>query len=148
MVEILLGLIRASREGNWMLHLAMIKAVISWMFAYDGQNYAKYLPVYYNQMLNLLTEHPEVCEHLTNGGNCDSWGRQTHLDVYLLIKLLRKHQTKTRRQQRTGMDLVAVSKYYLTTEYRSIRLRNLREIVHEKPPGVSHADLEPALIKR
>ena len=27
MVEILLGLIRASREGNWMLHLALIKVV-------------------------------------------------------------------------------------------------------------------------
>ena len=27
MVEILLGLIRASREGNWMFHLAKIKAV-------------------------------------------------------------------------------------------------------------------------
>ena len=51
-----------------MLHLAMIKAVIPWMFAYDRLNYAKYLPVYYNQMLNLPMEHPEVYEHLKNGG--------------------------------------------------------------------------------
>ena len=28
MMEVLLGLIRASREANWVLHLAMIKAVI------------------------------------------------------------------------------------------------------------------------
>ena len=35
MVEILLCLIRASREGNWMSNLAMIKTLIPWMFAYD-----------------------------------------------------------------------------------------------------------------
>ena len=33
-------------------------------------------------------------------------------------------------------------------EYRSICLRNLREMIHEKPPGVSHADLEPVRIKK
>ena len=73
MLEILLGLIRASREGNWMLHLAMIKTVIAWKFAYDRFNYTKYLPICYNQMLKLPMklklpmEHPEVYEHLKNG---------------------------------------------------------------------------------
>ena len=38
------------------------------MFAYVILNYAKYPPVYYNQMLNLPMEHPEVYEHLQNGG--------------------------------------------------------------------------------
>ena len=46
----------------------MIKAVIPWMFAYDRLNYAKYLPLYYNQMLSLPMEHPEVNGHLKNGG--------------------------------------------------------------------------------
>ena len=73
MLEILLGLIRASREGNWMLYLAMIKTVIAWKFAYDRFNYTKYLPICYNQMLKLPMklklpmEHPEVFEHLKNG---------------------------------------------------------------------------------
>ena len=35
MVEILLALVRASREGNWLLHLAAVKAMLSWCFAYD-----------------------------------------------------------------------------------------------------------------
>ena len=65
MVEILLGLIMTSREGSCIL--AMIRQVIPWMFAYDRQNYAKYLPVYYNQMLKLPKEHPDVYEHLRNG---------------------------------------------------------------------------------
>ena len=38
------------------------------MFTYDRLNYAKYPPVYYNQMQNLLMEHPEVYEHFKNGG--------------------------------------------------------------------------------
>ena len=38
------------------------------MFAYDRLNYAKYPPVYYKQMQNVHMEHPEVYEHLKNGG--------------------------------------------------------------------------------
>ena len=41
--------------------------MIPCIFAYDGINYAKYPPIYYNQMLNLPMEHPEVYEHLKNG---------------------------------------------------------------------------------
>ena len=48
-----------------MFHLAMIKAVIPYMFEYDRLNYAKKLPVYYNQMLNLPIPRSE---HLKNGG--------------------------------------------------------------------------------
>ena len=43
MTEIMLGLIRASREGNWLLHLAAIREMIPWCFAYDKVNYARYL---------------------------------------------------------------------------------------------------------
>ena len=48
--NVLLGLIRASREGNWQLHLYAIRQMIPWCFAYDKVNYARYLPVYYAQM--------------------------------------------------------------------------------------------------
>ena len=48
--DVLLGLIRASREGNWQLHLFAICQMIPWCFAYDKMNYARYLPVYYAQM--------------------------------------------------------------------------------------------------
>ena len=58
--DILLGLIRASREGNWELHMASIRAMIPWCFAYDKQNYAQYLSVYYADMCQLPTEHPNV----------------------------------------------------------------------------------------
>ena len=42
----------------------------------------------------------------------------------------------------------AVGKCYLTAEYRSVCLQNLKRVVQEKPPGVFHADLEPARIKK
>ena len=47
MIEILLGLLRADREGDWQLHLACIRKMIPWCFAMDKTNYARYLPVYY-----------------------------------------------------------------------------------------------------
>ena len=46
MVEVVLGMIRASREENWILHIAMIKEMIPWAFAYDKQNYARYLDTF------------------------------------------------------------------------------------------------------
>ena len=57
MVEILFGLIRVLREGNWILHL---RSVIPWMFAFDRLSYAKYYPVYYNKMQNLPMVHQRV----------------------------------------------------------------------------------------
>jgi hypothetical protein len=44
MVEgVVLGLLRASREGNWFLHLHAIRKMIPWCFANDRVNYSRYL---------------------------------------------------------------------------------------------------------
>ena len=42
MVEILLGLLRASREGDWKLHLSCVRNMVPWCFAYDNINYSRY----------------------------------------------------------------------------------------------------------
>ena len=60
MVATLLSLIRATREGNWELHLECIKAVLPWFFAYDHTNYARFLPVYLVHMLELPDTHREA----------------------------------------------------------------------------------------
>jgi len=39
-VQIMLNLLRASREGDWSLHLSAIHDLIPWCFYYDRQNYA------------------------------------------------------------------------------------------------------------
>lgn len=53
MVEPMLYMIRASREVNWMLHLACIRQMLPWCFAYDNTNYAKYMSIYYSDMTSL-----------------------------------------------------------------------------------------------
>ena len=45
MTSLLLQFIRATREGNWSLHLACIGQMIPYMFALDNVNYARHLPV-------------------------------------------------------------------------------------------------------
>ena len=65
-----------------------------WMFAYDRLNFATYLPVYYNQMLKLPMEYPEECEHLKSGGMSVQLGTTTTFGQFLLIKQVRKQQTR------------------------------------------------------
>ena len=81
LVDLLLGLIRTSREGNWLLHLHSITSLIPWCFDYDRQNYARYLPNYYAEMTRLAEVHPNTFEHFQNGcfsvqiGDCNPFGR-------------------------------------------------------------------------
>ena len=49
-VKVLFGLLRASREGNWGLRVSTIRNIISWCFAYDNVNYARYLSLYLSEM--------------------------------------------------------------------------------------------------
>ena len=67
MVENVLLFIRATREGDWQLHLASVRALLPWMFAYDRTNYARYLPVYWMEMSQLPTTHPYIYEELMKG---------------------------------------------------------------------------------
>ena len=68
MTEILLGLIRASREGHWKLHLASVRAMIPRCVAYDRLNYARFLPCYCTHISQLLTPHPDVHAEFMQGG--------------------------------------------------------------------------------
>ncbi|XP_072162941.1 LOW QUALITY PROTEIN: uncharacterized protein [Diadema setosum] len=67
MVENVLLFIRATREGDWQLHLASVRALLPWMFAYDRTNYARYLPVYWMEMSQLPTTYPYIYEELMKG---------------------------------------------------------------------------------
>ena len=68
MVEgVVLGLLRASREGNRNLHLHSLRMMITWCFAYDKVNYARYFTVYFAQMTNLVENIPEVHRAFTSG---------------------------------------------------------------------------------
>ena len=60
LVQLLLNFTRATRTGNWNLHLATLKAFLPWFFAYDRLNYARYASVYYCEMVRLERTHPEA----------------------------------------------------------------------------------------
>lgn len=68
METIVLGLLCASREGNWYLYLYAIKSMIPWCFTYDKINYARYLTPYLAQMTNLSEKNPEVLNKFMSGG--------------------------------------------------------------------------------
>ena len=60
--SVVLGLLSASREGNWCLHLSAIQSMIAWCLSYDKVNYARYLSAYYTEMTNLPEKNPCVYE--------------------------------------------------------------------------------------
>ena len=151
-IEIVLGLIRASREGNWLLHLAMIRETIPWCFAYDRQNYARYLPVYYRDMSRLAIDHPQMYDYFLAGGFAVQLGTSNpfgRIPVDQTIEETANKDTQTPGGTK-GFSLKAgaVSRFYLTAEYRSTCLRNLRQMTGSQPQTMCHADLEPSRITK
>jgi len=65
--NVVLGLLRGSHEGNWDLHLNAIRSLIPWCFAYDKINYARYLTVYYAEMVSLPENKPDVYQAFSAG---------------------------------------------------------------------------------
>ena len=121
--EILLDLVRASREGDWLLHLSAIQRQIPWCFAYDKQNYARYLPVYYNEMTQLPESHPEVHDHFMNGGFSVQLGGKNPFGKIPIDQTI--EETANKDTQTAGgtkgfsLKPGAVSRYYITAEYHS-----------------------------
>jgi len=67
--DVLLGLILASWEGNWLLRLCVVHHMIPRCFAYEKFNYARYLLVYYAQMANVPVQHPGLHQNFTQRSN-------------------------------------------------------------------------------
>lgn len=154
MVEVMLGLIRASREGDWKLHLASIREMIPWCFAYDKLNYARYLPYYYAQMSRLAIDHPDVHEQFMQGQGFSvqlaSSSPFARIPVDQAIEVTNNKDTQTPGGTK-GFSLKpgAVSRYYLTSEYRSSYLRELRDIVGTNSSRhLNHPDLHLPRIKK
>ena len=126
-VEVLFNMIRASRQAYWQLHLASIRTLIPWCFAYDRLNYARYLPAYYAEMKNLEEHNQEVHNYLTAGGFSVQLGPDNpfgRIPVDQTIEETVNKDTQTAGGTK-GFSLKAgtISRYYLTAEYRSAFLR-------------------------
>ena len=152
LVELLLNLLRASREGNWPLHLASIRAIIPWCFAYDRTNYARYLPWYLDNMLSLPHTHPEVHRQLQAGGFSAQLGSENPFGKIPMDQTI--EETINKDTQTPGgtkgfsTKAGAVRRFYITADYRSTCIRQLREITNITKGSFTHPDMMPKRISR
>ena len=152
LVDILLNMVRASREGHWELHLSAIEQMIPWCFAYDNVNYARYLPAYLSEMTHLEETHPEAHEFLKSGGFSVQIGDQNPFGRVPVDQTC--EETVNKDTQTAGgtkgfsLKAGAVSKYYIVSEFRSIFLKQLRDMLNLSKSNSVHTDLQKTRIAR
>ena len=153
MVEgIVLGLLRASREGDWDLHLHSIRMMIPWCFAYGKVNYSRYLTPYFAQMTNLGDKNPEVQKAFKEGSfsvqlaSSNPFGR-IPVDQTTEVTVNKDTQNPG-GTTRFSLKPATVQRYYLTAEYRSAFLGQLRNIVQASNSKTQHTELQSSRIKK
>ena len=152
LVEILLGLLRASRKANWELHVSTIRKTIPWCFAYDHVNYARYLASYLSEMSHLEKKHPDVLACLRSGGFSVQIGP---MNPFGRIPVDQSCEEAVNRDTQTpggtkGFSVKpgAVSKY-LIAEYRSTFMRQFEEMLYLGTPTTFQlTDLQASRIVR
>ena len=125
---VLLGLIRATREGNWSMHLSPLRGIVPWFLAYDNINYARHLSAYLSEMSHLPEEHPDAFKYVSSRelsvqlSNSNPFGR-VPVDQT-------REETENKDTQTSGgtngfsLKPNAFSKYYLVAE--NLSTGNLR----------------------
>ena len=56
-VDNILSILYATRTVDWILNIESIRRFLPWAFAYDRQNYARYLTLHLMEMVNLEENH-------------------------------------------------------------------------------------------
>ena len=143
--DVLLGLIRASREGNWLLHLHAIRQMIPWCLAYDKINYARYLPVYHVEMTNLPSEHPDVYSNFMAGKFAVQLAEESpfgRIPVDQTTEVTVNKDTKTSGGvTKFSLKTGAMNRFYMTAEYRCSFLAHLRDMVQVRRLSYHHDEL-------
>ena len=62
--------IRATRVGDWKLHLESLTALCKYFFAHDRINYARMVPLYLTQMKQLESTDPDIHAEFMAGNFC------------------------------------------------------------------------------
>ena len=152
MVETLLGLLRASQEGDWELHLSSISEIVPWCFAYDNLNYARYLSAYLHEMSHLPEEHPDTLEYLRSGGFSVQMIEDNPFGRIPVDQTCEETVNKTTQTSggTKGFSLRpnTVCKFYSVAENRSTFLRQLKDMFHISRSSSQHKDLQPTRITR
>ena len=69
-VRTLLQFIKASRQGDWMLHLTSLDKLCAYLFSQNRLKYAQHIPEYLAKMYSLQESDPDVWEQFFNGDFC------------------------------------------------------------------------------
>ena len=152
LTSLLLNFIRATREGNWSLHLISVRELIPWCFAYNRSNYSRYLPWYYREMTSLPQTHPDLYCYLKNGGFSCQIGSENTFGIIPMDQTI--EETINKDTQTPGgtkgfsTKRNAVSKYYITADDRASCVRQLRAMVDIRNKGFWHPDLTKPRISR
>ena len=67
MTYLLRDFLRADCEGDWNLHLHCLKSLLQMVAAFDRTNYLRWASIYYEDMMKVETELPELHEKLLAG---------------------------------------------------------------------------------
>ena len=152
LVDVLLALILASRDGNWHVHLHAVREMIPWCFAYDKVDYARYLPAYYAQMISLQKEHPDVYQQFMDGHFTVQLGDErsfNRIPVDQITEVTVNKDTKTPGGVTNySLKTSSVNRYYMTAEYRCSFLRQLWDFGQVKRSSAHHDDLHEPRIEK
>lgn len=152
MVEILLGFLRANREGDWFPCPYCIEMMIPWCFALDRVNYARYLSFNYAELTKLQERSPAVYAHFLKGGFAVQLKEQNPFGSIPIDQAV--EETVNKDIQTSGgtrglyLKKDAVSRYYVNAEHRASALRNLREILSFAEGKLNHPDPQTRRMKK
>ena len=82
-------LVRSFQQSDFTLYLSALMAIISWMFALDRTNYARWLPVHIRDMTELPNKHLHVYKEFTS---CGKFTVQKTANAFSSIPLDQAHE--------------------------------------------------------
>ena len=145
--DILLGLLRTSREGNWSLYLHAVRSMIPWCFAYEELNYARYLSPYYTQMTHLPEKNPRVYEAFKAGQfSVQMWNNNKPLWAHPVDQATEVTVNKDTQTPggtaRFSLKAGFIQRYYITSDYRSAFLGQIRDMVQGNRSNVCRTEIQ------
>ena len=150
--ELMLNLIYASRTGSWELYLSCIEEVIPWAFAYDRQNYARYLIPFLDDMRHLSVRMPEVYTAFNKGQFSVQMGARNSFGRNEADKTI---ENTINRDCKTGggytgfsANFAATQRWVLNDTRRGVYRKLLREHLSiTSSHTYIHKELAPARVK-
>ena len=150
--ELMLNLIFASCTGDWQLYLSCIEEVIPWAFAYDRQNYARYLIPFLDDMRHLSLRMLEVYTAFNKGQFAVQMGARNPFGRNEADKTI---GNTINRDCKTGGGYIGLSANFAATQRwvlndtrRAMYTKLLREHLSiNSSTTYIHKELAPARIK-